>query len=125
MVTTIIDEMTKLVFEMKDLINKDIEDIKAAKHEKLLDRNENKQSSMERIIELREELNKELVKKMGEGIDINIYRNAVDELEVNLQELQKLNAKLALIVLPIKQMYKDIVDDLTKDSGGNIVEIKV
>ena len=125
MVTTIIDEMTKLVFEMKDLINKDIEDIKAAKHEKLLDRNENKQSSMERIIELREELNKELVKKMGEGIDINIYRDAVDELEINLQELQKLNAKLALIVLPIKQMYKDIVDELTKDSGGNIVEIKV
>lgn len=125
MVTIIIEEMTRLVFEMKDLINKDIEDIKAAKHEKLLDRNENKQSSMERIIELREELNKELVKKMGEGIDINIYRNAVDELEVNLQELQKLNAKLALIVLPIKQMYKDIVDDLTKDSGGNIVEIKV
>lgn len=125
MVTTIIDEMTRLVFEMKDLINKDIEDIKAARHEKLLDRNENKQNSMERIIELREDLNKELVKKMGEGIDINIYREAVDELENNLQELQKLNAKLALIVLPIKQMYKDIVDELTKDSGGNIVEIKV
>ena len=125
MVTTIIDEMTRLVFEMKDLISKDIEDIKAAHHEKLLDRNDDKQTSMEKIIELREELNKELVKKMGEGVDINIYREAVDELENNLQELQMLNSKLALIVLPIRQMYKDIVSELTKNSGGNIVEIKV
>lgn len=125
MVTSIIDEMTTLVFKMKDLINKDIEDIKAARHEKLLDRNDEKQSSMEKIIELREELNGELVKKMNEGIDINIYRKDVDSLEENLQELQKLNAKLALIVLPIRQMYKDIVDDLTQHTGGNIVEIKV
>lgn len=125
MVTIIIEEMTRLVFEMKDLINKDIEDIKAARHEKLLDRNDDKQTSMEKIIELKEDLNRELVKKMNEGIDINIYREAVDELENNLQELQKLNAKLAFIVLPIKQMYKDIVDDLTQNSGGNIVEIKV
>lgn len=125
MVNNIIDEMKALVFKMEDLINSDIEDIKAARHEKLLDRNDDKQNFMERIIELREDLNHELVKKMNEGIDINIYREAVDELENELNELHKLNAKLAVIVLPIKQMYKDIVDELTKQNGGNIVEIKV
>lgn len=125
MIEAIIDEMRTLVFKMKDLINNDIEDIKAARHEKLLDRNDDKQNSMERIVQLREELNNELVNEMNNGVDINVYRTKVDELEENLKELHDLNAKLAIIVMPIKQMYKDIVDELTKQNGGNIVEIKV
>lgn len=125
MIKNITDEMSSLVLKMKDLINKDIEDIKAARHEKLLDRNDDKQEYMNQIIELRQTLNDELVKKMQDGIDINIYRNDVDALEEELKDLHKLNAKLASIVLPIKQMYKDIVDELTSQSGGNIIEIKV
>jgi hypothetical protein len=125
MIKNITDEMSSLVFKMKDLINKDIEDIKEARHERLLDRNDNKQEYMNQIIELRQTLNDELVKKMQDGIDINIYRNDVDALEEELKDLHKLNAKLASIVLPIKQMYKDIVDELTSQSGGNIIEIKV
>ncbi|WP_419765530.1 MAG: hypothetical protein ACNI28_03350 [Arcobacter sp.] len=125
MIKNITDEMGSLVLKMKDLINSDIEDIKAAKHEKLLDRNDDKQNYMNQIIELRQNLNEELVKKMQEGIDINIYRDDVDTLEKELTELHVLNAKLASIVLPIQQMYKDIVDELTTESGGNIVEIKI
>lgn len=125
MIKNITNEMSSLVFKMKELINSDIEDIKAARHEKLLDRNENKQEYMNQIIELRENLNEELVKKMQEGVDINIYRDDVDNLEKELMELHNLNAKLASIVLPIKQMYKEIVEELTTQSGGNIVEIKV
>ncbi|MGB5919666.1 hypothetical protein [Arcobacter sp.] len=125
MIKNITEEMSSLVVKMKDLINSDIEDIKAAHHEKLLDRNDDKQEYMNRIIELREKLNDELVNKMQEGVDINAYRNDVDTLEKELQELHLLNAKLASIVLPIQQMYKDIVEELTSHSGGNIVEIKV
>ncbi|PLY10417.1 MAG: hypothetical protein C0626_05410 [Arcobacter sp.] len=125
MIKNITDEMGSLVLKMKDLINSDIEDIKAARHEKLLDRNDDKQDYMNQIIELRQNLNEELVKKMQEGVDINIYRNDVDNLEKELTELHVLNAKLASIVLPIQQMYKDIVDELTTESGGNIVEIKI
>ncbi|ADG94137.1 conserved hypothetical protein [Arcobacter nitrofigilis DSM 7299] len=125
MIKNITDEMSSLVIKMKDLINSDIEDIKAARHEKLLDRNDDKQKYMDRIIELRKNLNDELVNKMQEGVDINTYRDDVDTLEQQLQELHILNAKLASIVLPIQQMYKDIVEELTSQSGGNIVEIKV
>ncbi|RXJ80060.1 hypothetical protein [Arcobacter sp. F2176] len=125
MIKNITDEMSSLVNKMKDLINSDIEDIKAAHHEKLLDRNDNKQEYMNEIIELRKKLNEELVNKMQEGVDINAYRNDVDSLEEELKELHLLNAKLASIVLPIQQMYKDIVEELTSQSGGNIVEIKV
>lgn len=125
MVDNIINEISVLVEVMKDLIKKDIEDIKAAKHEKLLDRNDKKQESMDRIIELREELNAQLVKEMKSGVDINIYRTKVDALENNLYDLKVMNRKLAIIVLPIQQMYKDIVQEITKHNGGNIVEIKV
>ncbi|WP_375724482.1 hypothetical protein LXN10_03100 [Arcobacter sp. KX21116] len=125
MIKNITEEMSSLVVKMKDLINSDIEDIKAAHHEKLLDRNDDKQEYMNRIIELRKSLNDELVNKMQEGVDINAYRDDVDTLEKELQELHLLNAKLASIVLPIQQMYKDIVEELTSQSGGNIVEIKV
>ena len=125
MIKNITDEMSSLVLKMKDLINSDIEDIKAAKHEKLLDRNDQKQDCMDKIIDLRQNLNNELVKKMQEGIDINIYRDDVDLLEKELTELHVLNAKLASIVLPIQQMYKDIVEELTNQSGGSIIEIKV
>lgn len=125
MIKNITDEMSSLVLKMKDLINSDIEDIKAARHEKLLDRNDDKQDYMNQIIELRKNLNDELVNKMQEGIDINIYRDDVDALEKELTELHILNAKLASIVLPIQQMYKDIVEELTSQNGGNIVEIKI
>ena len=125
MIKNITEEMSSLVVKMKGLINSDIEDIKAAHHEKLLDRNDDKQEYMNRIIELRKSLNDELVNKMQEGVDINAYRDDVDTLEKELQELHLLNAKLASIVLPIQQMYKDIVEELTSQSGGNIVEIKV
>jgi predicted short-subunit dehydrogenase-like oxidoreductase (DUF2520 family) len=125
MIKNITDEMNSLVSKMKDLINSDIEDIKAARHEKLLDRNDDKQEYMNQIITLRENLNEELVKKMQEGIDINVYRDDVDNLEKELMELHNLNAKLASIVLPIKQMYKEIVEELTAQNGGNIIEIKV
>ena len=125
MINNIIDEMTSLILKIEDLINFDIEDIKAARHEKLLDRNDDKQKFMEEIIELRQNLNDELVKKMREGIDINIYREDVDKLEERLKHLHYINAKLASIVLPIQQMYKEIVDELANQNGGNILEIKV
>ena len=41
----------------------------------------------------------------------------------NLKELYELNGRLASIVLPVKEMYKDIIDDLTKANGGNLVEV--
>lgn len=125
MIENIVNEMSSLVLNMKNLINNDIEDIKAAKHEKLLDRNDSKQDHMNKIIELRQTLNDELVSAMQEGIDINIYREFVDDLEKDLRELHELNAKLASIVLPIKQMYKEIVDEISSKNGGNILEIKV
>jgi len=38
--------------------------------------------------------------------------------------LYELNKKLALIVQPIQQMYKDIVDDITEKNGGNLFNVK-
>ena len=67
-----------------------------------------------RIDALKRQLNEELVKAMQSGEDVNIYREKIDSLETDLRDLYQLNGKLASIVLPVKQMYKEMVDELHK-----------
>ncbi len=124
MIESIINDMTQLVTKMQSYIKNDIEDIKKAKHEELLSRNESKQELIEQIFDYKKRLNEELVSQMQNGVDVNIYRDKVDNLEKELKELYELNKKLAFIVQPIQQMYKDIVDDLTEKNGGNLFHVK-
>lgn len=124
MVDEIIDNMTNLVSKLKDDIKKDIEDIKEAKHQELLLRNDEKHELINNIVSLKGDLNNAIVEKMQEGVDVNIYREKVDNLEEDLKELYELNKKLASLVLPIQKMYKELVDDLTEANGGQIFDIK-
>ncbi|XPV69273.1 MAG: hypothetical protein ACNI25_01555 [Halarcobacter sp.] len=124
MVDQIIDEMTELVSKMQDYIKQDIEDIKEAKHEQLLNRNEEKEFMIEKIADYKKQLNQEIVNQLQDGVDVNIYRERVDNLEEELKTLYKLNRKLALIVEPIQQMYKEIVNEITEMNGGNIFDVK-
>jgi len=125
MINNIVDEMKTLITKMKNAIKEDIEDIKLANHDKLLDRNDLKQELMNTIVALKQKLNDELVKELNKGTDVNIFRNKVDSLEDDLRSLYELNGKLASIVLPIKQMYKEMVDDLTEhNGGGSLIDVK-
>ena len=109
MIENTIENMSTLIIKLKNSITQDIEDIKAAKHEELLKRNDEKHIMIDEITSLKLELNKELIAKIQEGVDVNIYRQSVDALEIELKELYELNKKLASIVLPVQQMYKDLV----------------
>ena len=124
MIEVIIENMNRLINELKDSINLDIEDIKAAKQEELLKRNDKKLSIIENITNLKLDLNQELIKQLQAGIDVNIYRSKVDFLETNLKELNELNKKLASIVLPVQQMYKELIADVAAKQGGQIFDIK-
>jgi len=124
MIETIINDMTNLVNKMQEYIKQDIEDIKKAKHEELLNRNDEKQQMIEKIAAYKQQLNQEIVNQMQNGVDVNMYRKNVDNLEDELKNLYTLNKKLALIVQPIQQMYKDIVDDITEKNGGSIFDVK-
>jgi len=124
MVENIVNEMNSLVNELQNSIKLDIADIKEAKHEELLKRNDDKHILIDKISQLKIDLNKELVKKIEEGIDVNIYRPKVDELEEKLKELYVLNKKLASIVLPVQQMYKDLVEEISIANGGNAFDVK-
>lgn len=125
MIETIINDMTNLVNKMQEYIRQDIEDIKKAKHEELLTRNDEKQYMIDRIASYKKQLNQEIVNQMQNGVDVNIYRESVDNLENELKNLYDLNRKLSVIVQPIQQMYKDIVDDLTEKNGGSLLNVKV
>ena len=124
MIENTIENMSTLIIKLKNSITQDIEDIKAAKHEELLKRNDEKHLMIDEITSLKSELNKELISKIQEGVDVNIYRQSVDALEIELKELYELNKKLASIVLPVQQMYKDLVSEISAANGGNFFDIK-
>ncbi len=124
MIENIIKDMTNLVNKMQKYLEQDIEDVKLAKHEELLTRNDKKHFIIDKISSYKQQLNQEIVSQMQSGIDVNIYREQVDNLENELRKLYELNRKLALIVEPIQQMYKDIVNDLTDKNGGNLFHVK-
>lgn len=124
MVESIVKNMCELVTKMQDFIIQDIEDIKKAKHAELLNRNDEKQFMIEKIANLKKQLNQEIVNQMQKGVDVNIYREQVDNLELELKKLYELNRKLAMIVQPIQQMYKDIVDEISDNNGGSFFNVK-
>ena len=124
MIDSIINDMIDLVKKMQDYIKQDIEDIKKAKHEELLNRNDEKQVMIEKISSYKQQLNQEIVSEMQKGVDVNIYRDKVDSLENELRNLYELNRKLALIVEPIQQMYKEIVEEITEKNGGSVFNVQ-
>ena len=124
MIENIVKDMSDLVDQLKSSIKQDISDIKEAKHEELLKRNDQKHSMIDEIMNLKIQLNKELIALIQEGKDVNIYRQSVDTLEVQLKELYELNKKLASIVLPVQKMYKDLVSEITAVKGGQLFDIK-
>mgnify|MGYP000861722995 CR=1 FL=1 len=70
MIHKIVDEMKQVISKMKTAINDDIEDIKAANHDKLLDRNDIKLELMDKIVKLKQHLNEELVIEIQKGKDV-------------------------------------------------------
>ena len=123
MINAQVNKMIDMAITLKKAISEDIEDVKLANHEKLLDRNDMKLQLMEDISASHQELNELLSIAMQNGEDINNYRDVVNSLEEHLKELYELNGKLASIVLPVKQMYKQIIDDITLLNGGSMFEV--
>jgi hypothetical protein len=123
MVTQIVSNMIDATKQLQEAIKLDIEDVKQANHAKLLERNEYKISLIDDISLSQQKLNEALAQEIEQGIDIEIYKNIIDQLEAELKTLYQLNGKLASIVLPVKQMYSDIISEIQKQTGGQIFEI--
>ncbi len=123
MINSTIEKLNQLTNDMKNYILADIEDVKKANHEKLLERNSLKEKDMQEIAKYKSLLNEQLAKEFQDGVDITIYRESINNLELNLRELYDLNGRLASIVLPVKEMYKEIIDEITKLNGGNLIEV--
>jgi len=118
-----VQTMIKQAIHLKESIKLDINDVMNAQHENLVQRNDIKLDLMQNISKSHEELNDLLVQAIDNGIDVNKYRDIVNSLEIHLKELYELNGKLASLVLPIKQMYKEIIDDITLQNGGTLLEV--
>ena len=79
---------------------------------------------MDNLTELKQKLNEELSTEYKKGEDISIYKESIDNLEKGLKELYELNGTLASLVLPVKEMYKDIIEEITIKNGGSLVEVR-
>lgn len=123
MINTTVKQLKSIVNELHNSVLLDIEDVKKAKHESLVQRNNIKLELMDTLSQLKQKLNEELSSEYQKGVDITVYKNSIDELETQLAELYKVNGKLASIVLPVKEMYKEIIDELTAQNGGSLVEV--
>lgn len=123
MITTTIEKLHTITLQLQESIKLDIEDVKKANHEKLLERNNSKLEMMENLSSLKQQLNEELSSEYKQGNDISVYKDAVDALERELRHLYHLNGKLSSIVLPVKEMYKEIIDEITATNGGRLIEV--
>jgi len=123
MIQNHVENMIRLTIDLKDIILLDIKDVELANHEKLLERNDKKLELMEQISNSHQNLGILLSDAMQNGEDIDQYREIVDLLEQHLRELYELNGKLASIILPVRQMYKEIIDEITALNGGTLFEV--
>lgn len=123
MINETIIELKRITEELFYAIQLDIEDVKKANHESLVQRNEVKIELMNKLAATKQTLNEQLSQEYAKGIDISIYRESVDQLENKLQEVYKINGKLGSIVLPVKEMYKEIIDEITAQNGGTLIEV--
>ncbi len=123
MIETTVAQLKSVVNELHSSIILDIEDVKKARHESLVQRNNVKLDLMDTLSDLKQKLNEELSKEYQNGVDITVYKNSIDELEEQLGELYRANGKLAAIVLPVKEMYKEIIEELSSQNGGSLVEV--
>lgn len=124
MIEETVNEMMATAMKMKEILMLDIEDVKAARHEDLLNRCVTKEELMQTLSDGKVRLNSELAKAYQSGIDINNYREMVNDLEAELVKLYELNTRLGFIVAPIKKLYSDIVEELTLQNGGTLYDVK-
>ncbi len=123
MIENTVNRLKEITTKLHNSILLDIEDVKKAQHESLVKRNDEKLNLMDDLSTLKQKLNDELASEYNNGVDITIYKKSIDELEEQLGELYKANGKLAAIVLPVKEMYKEIIEEITAQNGGSLVEV--
>ena len=123
MINNTVDKLNKITLQLIQSVELDIEDVKKANHESLVERNFAKLDLMDSLTALKKQLNEELSAEYQNGVDISIYKEDIDLLEGKLKELYYANGKLASIILPVKEMYKEIIDEITAKNGGILVEV--
>ncbi len=119
-----ITDKSKLLIESIDLlesiIKKDIEDLKSGNSDNLITRNEQKQTLVNKIQQTKHDLDNSLMALYNNGNDIEPYRSLIDNVEHKLHQLNKTNNELAYILLPLKDMYDNIIGDFFKENQSSI-----
>ncbi len=105
-------QIIELIDKLIELINKDIEELGSANSDNLMKRNEQKQVLVNDIKIMKNNLDSALKECVKSGNNIEQFRDIVNMVESKLEELKQRNNQLAYIMLPLKEMYDNIIKDL-------------
>jgi len=118
-----IDKMNKDINNLKNIIDSDIKDIREANHKSIQERIDIKNSLIDSLKNDKIKLNQLLIAEVRNGKDVNIYKKYVDNLEQNLHILQKKNRDFATILMPVKKLYEDLINE-TFGTNSRLVQVK-
>lgn len=124
MINNTISKMQEVIDSLLKCIEEDLQDIRSAKHESLMNRNAKKEKLMRELQETRASLAHLLQGAVKNGEDVEKYRVSINQVEENLKKLHKENSKLAAVVIPVKEMYQELMDEVKNSGQINIMDIK-
>jgi hypothetical protein len=114
-----ISKMLTITKQLQGYVENDIADTKLANHDVLFSRNKTKILKMDELILVQNKIASEV----NDESELNEYKDILDEIENELQALHTLNETLASIVLPVNEIYKEILDDISNSNNGNLIEV--
>ena len=113
-----INKMIALTKQLQEYVEQDIVDVKSANHNSLFERNAIKTIKMDELLTAKKAISSQL----SDSDELYAYVDILNDLEKELQQLYTLNDSLASIVLPVNEIYKEILDDISNEQG-NLVEV--
>jgi len=114
-----INKMIALTKQLQEYVEQDIVDVKSANHNSLFERNAIKTIKMDELLTAKKAISSQL---SSDSNELYAYADILNDLEKELQQLYTLNDSLASIVLPVNEIYKEILDDISNEQG-NLVEV--
>lgn len=130
MLKTFINGAVKDIKTLSEITYKDIEDIKAAKHDELFKRNKIKEELISSFEKKKQLIDNEMLRlskehpdmKPSEFLDDEI-KDLLTELQSSLLDLKKVNKRYARMVLAVSEFYNSLLDRLIPKEMNGYEEI--
>jgi cellulose biosynthesis protein BcsQ len=102
------------------LIDQDINDLKTGGSKEVLSRNKLKQELINNIINYKKNIDIQLKNEYKLFNNIDKYKDNINNIEIELSYLNQKNNELAYILLPLKDLYDNIIQDFFHQNNSTV-----